>query len=91
MHGGAGEVDGYTSLHRGKGVGDTYQELGGGGEGKFIKVRAGKELLKGHQCNFRTPIAIIMGHLRDTKTSPLLPLFPLPGRDKLRMMMRGSG
>ena len=49
---GAGSVDGYTSLHRAKGVGDTYQELGGEGEWKFIKVRAGKELLKvisGHQ------------------------------------------
>ena len=51
-------MDGYTSLHRAKGVGDTYQELGGEGEWKFIKVRAGKELLKGHQCNFRTPIKI---------------------------------
>ena len=50
-------MDGYTSLHRAKGVGDTYQELGGEGEWKFIKVRAGKELLKGHQWD-----NVISGH-----------------------------
>ena len=48
-------MDGYTSLHREKGVDDTYHELGGGeGEWNFIKVRAGKELLR--------DINVISGH-----------------------------